>query len=255
MPAEEAQQRFDRFSHRYVQSQSHARGIDLQRLLALADPQPHWQLLDIATGGGHTARTFAPFVRGITLIDLAMRMLVAARGQLLENPLPGASAVQARAEDLPFRPGSFDLVTCRIAPHHFPDVPGFLAACRRVLRPGGILLLQDHVLPEDRLAGGYIDAFEKLRDPSHIRAFSESEWLEKISAAGLQVEHHEQIEKRHDFHTWAARQDSSPETVAMLRALIAAAPSVVLDWLQPARFDSPQAAFSNRHLLVRARKP
>lgn len=254
MPAEDAQQRFDRFSDRYVQSKSHAYGPDLGRLLALADPQPGWHLLDVATGGGHTARTFGPYVGRVTLCDLAGRMLAAARAHLAEHRV-AAAAVQAQAGALPFPAHTFELVTCRIAPHHFPDVPAFLRACARVLVPGGVLLLQDHVLPEQTLAGRYVDAFEKLRDPSHRRAYNQREWLEMVETAGLQVEHAEQVVRRHAFHDWAGRQDNSPETVAMLEAMMAAAPPEVQSWLEPAGFGSPQAHFVNRHILVRARKP
>lgn len=254
MPAEDARQRFDRFSDRYVQSHSHARGPDLSRLLALADPQPHWHLLDIATGGGHTARAIGPYVGRITICDLAGGMLRAARGHLAENDLSVDGTVQARAERLPFAAACFELVTCRIAPHHFDDIPGFLAACARVLRPGGILLLQDQVLPDDEQAGRYIDAFEKLRDPSHRRAFSQVHWLRLIEQAGLQIEHSEVIERRHGFQDWAARQDVTPETAAMLEARLAFAPPAAQAWLQPTDLGSPQAAFSNRHLLVRARQ-
>ena len=55
-----SRQRFARFAQNYVVSESHAQGYDLNRLLELARPRPDWQVLDIATGGGHTALKFAP---------------------------------------------------------------------------------------------------------------------------------------------------------------------------------------------------
>jgi ubiquinone/menaquinone biosynthesis C-methylase UbiE len=68
MPADDvlkaqAQQRFGQFAQGYVESKSHAKGEDLDRMLELAQPQPDWLALDVATGGGHTALKFAPSVR------------------------------------------------------------------------------------------------------------------------------------------------------------------------------------------------
>ena len=90
----------------------------------------------------------------------------------------------ADAEDLPFADASFDLVTCRIAPHHFQHIDRFLAESHRVLRDGGVLAVVDNVVPAGD-AGDYVNAFEKLRDPSHHRALALDEWMDAFAAAGF----------------------------------------------------------------------
>ncbi|MBN1934676.1 MAG: HAD-IA family hydrolase, partial [Anaerolineae bacterium] len=110
--------RFGQFAQRYVTSRSHAQGNDLNRLLDIAQPQPHWHVLDVATGGGHTALKFAPYVASVVASDLTPAMLDAAKAFITAQ---GAGNVQfklADAEALPFDAATFDLVTCRIAPHH-----------------------------------------------------------------------------------------------------------------------------------------
>ena len=72
-------QRFGRFAKGYVTSKSHARGVELDRLIEIAQPQSSWIVLDIATGGGHTALKFAPFVRRVVATDISSKMLTAAR--------------------------------------------------------------------------------------------------------------------------------------------------------------------------------
>ena len=74
-----SQARYSRFAEGYITSETHARGSDLDRLLEIVQPQPQWQALDIATGGGHTALKFAPHVAHVIASDLTPRMLEKAR--------------------------------------------------------------------------------------------------------------------------------------------------------------------------------
>ena len=147
-----SEERYSQYAQGYVSSQSHAKGYDLDRLVEIAKPQPTWKMLDIATGGGHTALKFAPLVKSVIASDLTEKMLTAAEAHIQEKGAVNVSFKIADAEDLPFENTRFDLVTCRIAPHHFPDVQKFTQEAARVLKPGGFLLVQDHVLPEDQKA-------------------------------------------------------------------------------------------------------
>ncbi|MCY4465722.1 MAG: class I SAM-dependent methyltransferase [Chloroflexi bacterium] len=247
-----SQARYSQFADGYVISQTHAHGSDLDRLLAIVQPQKHWQALDIATGGGHTALKFAPHVGHVVASDLTPRMLESARRFITGRGIDNVSFRQADAENLPFERAEFDLVTCRIAPHHFPDVQRFLLECARVLKPGGMLMLQDQLLPFDDQAARYVDAFERLRDPSHNRAFNQAEWLQMCARAGFTVEYNERYRKSHDFLSWARRQGPDADTIARLIDLMRNAPPIARDWMNPQRWDSPQATFENRHLLIRA---
>lgn len=247
--------RYTQFAEGYVTSETHAKGSDLDRLLAIAQPQAAWQVLDIATGGGHTALKFAPHVAHVIASDLTPRMLEKARqfivaGQGMRN----VSFELADAEDLPLDEGRFDLVMCRIAPHHFPDAQRFLHECARVLKANGLLMLQDHVLPADEESARYVDAFERLRDPSHNRAFEAGEWIAMCQRAELTVEYSEQYIKRHDFQPWVRRQGNDGATVARLVQMMRDAPAIARDWMDPRDWESPAASFVNRHILIRARR-
>ncbi len=249
-----AQGRFERFAAGYVTSQGHARGSELERLVEIARPQPDWTVLDVATGGGHTALKFAPLVAQVVATDITPKMVETARAHITAQGVKNVTFEPADAEALPFEAGRFDLVTCRIAPHHFPDCARFVREGARVLKPGGALLVQDHVLPEDAEAARAIDAFERLRDPSHQRAFAASEWADMFQRAGLAVAHTEQVVKQHDFLPWAERQGCTPDVIARLVELMQGAAPAVVQWLQPRDFGSPQATFVNRHLLILGRK-
>jgi ubiquinone/menaquinone biosynthesis C-methylase UbiE len=251
--------RFGAFAQRYVTSQTHAQGEDLERLVDIAQPKPHWLALDIATGGGHTALRFAPHVRRVIATDLTPRMLVAARTHVAErmsgpgDGMPNVAYGVADAQDLPFPSGSYNLVTCRIAPHHFADCARFVREGARVLVPGGLLLVQDQELPEDWAAARYIDAFERLRDPSHVRAYSESEWIALLSDAGLTIEGSEHLVKTHAFLPWAERQDCSAGTIQRLVERVERASPAVVEWMQPQGFGTPQATFVSHQIILAGR--
>ena len=75
--------------------------------------------------------------------DIAPGMLETTRRLAAERGLDNVLVQYADAAALPFANASFDLVTCRIAPHHFADVPEFLAEVTRVLAPAGRFVLED----------------------------------------------------------------------------------------------------------------
>jgi ubiquinone/menaquinone biosynthesis C-methylase UbiE len=181
-------------------------------------------------------------------------MLEKARAFVLEKRACNVTFGLADAEFLPFAGERYDLVTCRIAPHHFPDPASFVSEGARVLSPGGLLLVQDHVLPEAREVGWYVDAFERLRDPSHNRAYSEREWVAMYESAGLVVEHTEQLVKQHQFSAWVERQNCAVETIAELVRMMDDTSEAVVDWMRPRDFGTPGATFVNRHLIISGRK-
>ncbi|BAT59708.1 putative methyltransferase YcgJ [Variibacter gotjawalensis] len=226
-----SQEHFGARARDYVQSKPHAQGKSLERLTALTEPQSGWQVLDVATGAGHVAYAFAPHVARVWATDITDEMLAIVREQAAERKLPNIRAAHAKAESLPFEDATFDLVTSRIAPHHFDSIADFLSETRRVLKPGGIFALVDNVVPEGAV-GDYVNAFERFRDPSHLRAWDMAEWRAAISKAGLSVTHEEEIFKRMEFASWAQRHDANMQR--FLRAMLIEATPAVREFLQPA---------------------
>lgn len=251
----QAQARFGQYAEGYVKSTSHASGADLERLVELAQPGSDWLALDIATGGGHTALRFAPHVRHVIAADLTPRMLVAARTFITGKGIPNVDYSAGDAENLPFASDTFDLVTCRIAPHHFPDCFRFVQECARTLKPGGLLLIEDHVLPDDERAGRYVDSFERLRDPSHVRGYAAYEWQGMFLDAGLTVEQSETLSKSGSkLLPWAERQGCTPEVIEHLQIMLAQAPAAVAEWMQPTCAGTPDATFDHHYIIIMGRK-
>ena len=227
----------------YGSSKVHAQGADLAQLVALTQPQPEWRVLDVATGAGHTAFSFAPIVRAVTAVDITPPMLTTARDLAGQRGLSNIRFIQAPAERLPFARSSFDLVVCRLAAHHFEENGRFLNETARVLKPGGQLALLDNIVPgsrrrgkkadRQRQAGAYINAFERLRDPSHVRCLSLDEWIDAFIAAGFTISHQKSSPMPLDFTDWTARMKVSTPNRQRLRAMLLQAPEPVLTFLTP----------------------
>lgn len=147
----DVKKQFGRSAASYVTSEGHRKGGDLQTLIALAD----------ATGGGHTANALAPRVRKVIALDLTPEMLAAAENFIRGNGHDNVEYVEGDAEKLPFSDESFNIVSCRIAPHHFPNITSFVSEVSRVLKTGGQFLLDDNVAPENKEFDEFYNTVEK----------------------------------------------------------------------------------------------
>jgi SAM-dependent methyltransferase len=171
-------------------------GEDLELLVSWAEGRT---ALDVATGGGHTARRLRE--EGFDVVTL--------------DPAPGMRAdVLAPAEHIPVADSSFDVVTCRIAPHHFTDISAAVGEMARVAR--GLVLVEDTLYEDEK-----VEEAERLRDPTHVRSYSEEEWRALFEAAGLTVEEVRILEKRRPVDSWLDRVGSAGEEAARVRELIA----------------------------------
>src|SRR3972149_3472006 len=139
------QQSFGPNAEKYARSAVFAEGESLNRLLEVVNLQPDWIALDVATGGGHTALAAAKHVRQVIATDITPQMLLAAERMIRNSGVSNVSFREADAQNLPFADGEFDLVTCRIAPHHFPDVAKFVRERARVVKSGGAVAVIDNV--------------------------------------------------------------------------------------------------------------
>ncbi len=248
-PHSRVQQRFGAFAQNYVTSDVHGSGYTLDKLIELVEPAPGKIALDIATGGGHVALGMARRGADVIASDLTMPMLRAARSFLAEQHA-AARFVAMDAQRLAFPDNTFDIVTTRLAPHHFPNVAEYVAECARVLRPGGVFGLVDHAGVPEPEVGKYVNMFERLRDPSHIWEYSQGEWESLFVSDGLKPQYSEVARTRLNFNWWTQMQNNDADTVVRLRVMLKQAPQAVADWLEPAMPDGGEWSFTRWQLIM-----
>jgi ubiquinone/menaquinone biosynthesis C-methylase UbiE len=258
-------QQFGANAANYATSPVHAKGASLGRLIEVVGPRQDWLALDIATGAGHAAFAFAPHVAHVVASDLTDEMLAVTRKGAAERGLRNVETRTADAEALPFTDASFDLVMCRIAPHHFPDVTKFVAEAHRVLKPGGTFALVDNIAPDIATTPGFdrtalaaaaadYNAFEKLRDPSHGRALAIREWISITQAIGFRIAAQEIARKTMDFATWCQTMSVPAHVVPQLTRMLDEASPALSAFLSPTR-DGDSRGFTLAELILIAKKP
>ena len=254
MSKRKVQEMFGGKADAYATSRVHAKGASLQRLVELIEPRSHWVGIDIATAAGHTAHILAPHVSRMVATDITIDMLPKATSLALEKGLSNVETAGTDAENMAFADHSFDLVTCRIAPHHFPDIPKFVSEAWRILKPGGVFAVVDNVVPSTGSkkkkereafanAADYVNAFEKLRDPSHGACFSLHQWTNLFKKVGFQNVQWETGRKRMEFAPWADRMNVAADDKVRLKAMLVQAPRVVEEFLTP-EFDGDKIFFT-----------
>jgi SAM-dependent methyltransferase len=190
---------WSRRAEAFRESPTHREGADLDRLVEWCEPGEGVKVLDVATGGGHVARRLRE--EGCTVVTV--------------DPAPGMKAdVVAPADHLPFEDGSFDVVTCRIAAHHFPDARAAVGEMARV--SNRLLVIEDNLF-----RGEDVEEAERLRDPTHVRCYSEDEWRSLVEDEGFEVEQVGRFDRRQSVERWLERVETPPADARRVRELLA----------------------------------
>jgi ubiquinone/menaquinone biosynthesis C-methylase UbiE len=252
-PNQLIQQQFGAHADQYAISTIHAHGASLARLVELTQPQPDWLVLDVSTGAGHTALTFASHVARVIAIDLTPEMLDTARQLANARGIMNIEFKPADVHALPFQDNKFDLDTNRIALHHYSDARKAIAEMARVSQLGGLVAFSDSIVPPDKVTAGHINHWEQMRDPSHHWAYPTARLETMFADAGLKVGHTESFSEELEFEPWADRMGASPKLKAKLRQWLDDAPAPVRAWLTP-RQEGDRLFFTLQEAILVARK-
>ena len=243
------QNQFGDYPEKYVESSCFATGESLDKMIELLQEPEINRALDVATGGGHTAIRLRSISDHVVAGDVTAPMLKAAREFVTENNITNVCCCQHDAHMLPFPKHTFDLVTCRIAAHHFTNVLGFVEEVVRVSKPSAAVGIIDSCAPASPLAARHINAFERLRDISHNNSYTRSDWKNFFCEAGLKIDHLQQYRKTLNFSAYCDRKSISALRRIQLKVMLLQAPEAALIYLNPRNVDG-EFVFDLQEILV-----
>lgn len=212
-----AQEQFGRQAHLYTSSLVHSSGESLQLVQEWASRGLYGLAADIGTGTGFTAFAVAPYTQHIIAADITPAMLMETRSLALQRGVTNLACTLGAAEDLPFKEGLFNLLTCRTAAHHFMDLKKAVSEWHRVMAAEAVLILADTSSPEESGLADWMNRIEVRRDPSHVRNLPPSEWKELLERGGFRITDDATTPVPLEFDDWVRRSGTPKQGVDSLR--------------------------------------
>lgn len=191
--------------------------------LVPADPEARW--VELACGPALIAREMAPRVGSVAGFDLTPAMVEKARAEAaaagVENV--GFELGDATALDLP--DDSFDGAITRFSIHHIPAPVRMLEEMRRVVKPGGWVVVSDFVTDDEGEEQAWQEEIERLRDPSHWALLTPSRIEALAERIGLVPDQRREVPFVIDFEEWLNRGSGGPANAALIERLLGEAPA------------------------------
>ncbi len=168
------------------------------------------RVLDVACGTGILLKQLLAQVPGVEAygVDASEDMLAQARIALKDRPQVHLERVKVgtgEAAGLPFSQETFDLITCTNALHDMPEPAGMLAELKRLVAPGGQLVVEDFAPREPRFFWAAFEWLLQRIEGSSVRAYTLSEALTLCQEAGLHVASENVFTVDWLWHGWVMR--------------------------------------------------
>lgn len=210
---------FSAVAANYARSKVHAQGEDLAALVEITQLTGKEAVLDAGCGPGPVAMQLAPDAGSVTAVDFSDAMLQVARTEVAARGLTGIYFHHSDLEFMPFPDASFDRVVSRYSAHHWLAPQVVLQEFRRLVRDEGHIVLCDVMAPEEPVLDTFLNALELLRDPSHVRDHSISQWQAMLDAAGFEPMIAFTWALRLEFKPWVQRIATTQARITAIRRL------------------------------------
>ena len=171
------------------------------------------RVLDVACGTGILLRHLLERVPSIEAygVDASADMLAQAQEALKDQPHVRLERIEVNGSEtagLPYPPQTFDLITCTNALHDIRDPVAFLSAMRRLLAPGGQLVVEDFARRRPALLWAVFEWLARRVEEGHVRAYTLAEAQALCTQAGLHVVNGKAFPIDWFWRGWALRVDS-----------------------------------------------
>ena len=190
--------------------------------LVPADGEARW--LETACGPGIVGRAIAERVGSVHGVDLTPAMVERAKAEAAAAGLGNVEFSLGDATALEFEDASFDGAVNRFSLHHIPVPVRVLEEMARVVRPGGWVLVADHLTDADPDAAAWHEEIERLRDPSHWACLTRERLVAAGEAAGLVLDDERVVPLDLHFGEWLRRSSAGPAAAPLIERLLSAVP-------------------------------
>jgi ubiquinone/menaquinone biosynthesis C-methylase UbiE len=195
-------QQFSRTAEVYARLIQATQAEGLSGLVAISRAAPSDRVLDVACGPGFLTMEFAKHCADVVGFDATDTFIELARTEAARRGLGNIHFEHGDAEHLPFEDGTFTIVSCRAAFHHFSRPARVLAEMARVAAPAGRIVIADLIGSEDPRQAELHDHVEQLCDPTHVRALPVSEFERMFASAGLRIAFQRRGTLDYDLEEW-----------------------------------------------------
>jgi SAM-dependent methyltransferase len=214
----------DEFTH---QAESFNRSAVMQSadtLGVLVDAMPlspgeRW--IDVACGPGLIARGMAPLVHEVVGVDVTPAMVEVARREARAQGLTNAVFELGDATALDHPDACFDGAVTRFSLHHIPLPGRVVTEMARVVRPGGHVVIADHLTSDNADAAAFHQEIERLRDPSHWTCLTAARLVAVGTDAGLELVSAGRHPFSLDYAEWLARGSGGPQAERLIEQAFA----------------------------------
>ena len=158
----------------------------LELILKYIQAEPGMKILDLGTGLGYLAFSFAKKyeLAEVVGLDIVEKTLAENQRKAEMDGIKNLQFVSCDGVKIPFDDNSFDIVITRYALHHFPLINDTFFEIGRVLKKNGIFFLSDPA-PNDDDEKRFVDEYMQMKQDGHIKFYTKDEWIELGNSFGL----------------------------------------------------------------------
>ncbi len=217
--ADRIRAQFDKQAAAYAKLDFASEMVSLQRTAGFTRVGSSDRVLDVACGPGFLTMALAMTGAMAVGLDFTPAFLALGQRETRERGIGRCSRARGLVECMPFPDASFDASICRAAFHHFPEPAAVLHEMKRVTKPGGKVFVLDMLASEDPEKAANQNAMEKLCDPTHVEALSESAFQRLFNDADLKLKDTRKAETAYALEDWLTHGGPSDTNAEQLRTI------------------------------------
>jgi len=225
-----------------------------QQVVDLLKPAHGAHVLDLATHHGDTAIALAQAGCVVTAIDSSEKAIHKCNEILQEKKISNVTALVMDAENLTFGERKFDGATCRMAMHHFDDVPKALKQIAKILKENAPVIIGDAISPDNRALGDFLMKIGRLRDETFKTLFTVDDWKKLLEENGLKLVDYKLTKDTRDATRWLERSPLSDEQKELIHRAFVDSTQEAKDYLQAKISDGKIVEFTDDKILIKAVK-